>query len=125
MRFFDDMGTTYTQMREAFEKYLHDECTWSNQGLPEVTGKDTVLGFLRQFADQIGLQAVGGKVLNIASRGDLVLTERHEVWTGTGGQVLVESLPVMGTFEIKDGKILTWRDYFDPAKFAHLMGTSD
>ncbi|MFP5469010.1 MAG: limonene-1,2-epoxide hydrolase family protein [Alphaproteobacteria bacterium] len=32
-----------------------------------------------------------------------------------GGQWL--ELPVMGVFEIKDGKITKWRDYFDLGQF--------
>jgi limonene-1,2-epoxide hydrolase len=32
-------------------------------------------------------------------------------------------LPVMGTFEIRDGKIAAWRDYFDMAMFLNQMPT--
>lgn len=125
MRFFDAMGNSYEEMRAAFEQYLADDCLWANQGLPEVRGKAQVLGFLQEFVDQIGLESVGGKVLNIASAADTVLTERHEHWTGKDGVVLVESLPVMGTFEVGGGKIKSWRDYFDPGKFAHLTPSGD
>ncbi len=31
-------------------------------------------------------------------------------------------LPVMGTFEIIEGKINAWRDYFDPSQFTSQMG---
>jgi limonene-1,2-epoxide hydrolase len=31
------------------------------------------------------------------------------------------AVPVMGTFEISDGKISAWRDYFDLATFASQM----
>jgi limonene-1,2-epoxide hydrolase len=31
-------------------------------------------------------------------------------------------LPVMGTFEISDGKINAWRDYFDINQFTSRMG---
>jgi limonene-1,2-epoxide hydrolase len=30
-------------------------------------------------------------------------------------------LPVMGTFEVKDGKIAAWRDYFDMKQFMDQM----
>lgn len=117
------MGETYPEMRAAFERYLHDDCIWANQGLPAAHGKIKILEFLRQFADRTGLAAVHGEVRNIASvpGTNTVLTERHERWTDQGGAVLVESLPVMGAFEVAGGKIKAWRDYFDPSKFAHLM----
>ena len=31
-------------------------------------------------------------------------------------------LPVMGTFEVTDGKIGAWRDYFDMNQFTSRMG---
>ena len=34
-------------------------------------------------------------------------------------QLTIE-LPVMGTFEVKDGKIVAWRDYFDLATAATI-----
>src|SRR3954452_5540773 len=120
VQFFAAMGRTYGEMRTAFERYLAEDCVWANQGLPEVRGKHQILQFLQAFVDQTGLQNVNGRVLNIASTGDIVLTERHEHWTGKDGAVLVESLPVMGAFHIGDGKIMAWRDYFDPGRFAHL-----
>lgn len=121
VNFFDDMGTTYSEMRAAFDRYLTDDCVWSNSGLPEARGKAAVIGYLEQLAGQIGLAAVGGEVYAIASRDDVVLTQRHEVWTNTDGATIVESLPVMGTFEVRDGKIASWKDYFDPTKLSHLM----
>ena len=48
-----------------------------------------------------------------------VLTER--VVTFTVGQV-VAPLPVMGTFEVTDGRINAWRDYFDMNQFTSRMG---
>lgn len=123
IEFFDSMGQTFDVMRAAFERYLSDDCVWANVGMPTVSGKSEVLRFLDEFAGAIGLEGVGGKVLHVASRDNLVLTERHERWTGANGVVLVESLPVMGTFEVRDGKIAAWRDYFDPSNFAHLTST--
>jgi limonene-1,2-epoxide hydrolase len=31
-------------------------------------------------------------------------------------------LPVMGTFEVRNGKINAWRDYFDTNQFISQMG---
>lgn len=121
VRFFDAMGTDYAQMRTAFEEFLSADCLWANQGLPEVRGRDEVLGYLGQLHEQTGLADVGGEVLAIASRGGTVLTERHERWTDANGTVLVESLPVMGTFEVTDGRISSWRDYYDSARLAPLL----
>jgi limonene-1,2-epoxide hydrolase len=32
------------------------------------------------------------------------------------------ALPVSGTFEVRDGRIVAWRDYFDMNQFLSQMG---
>jgi len=54
------------------------------------------------------------KVLNIAGNGNVVLTERIDHFHRAAGVI---DLPVMGTFEVRDGKIAAWRDYFDLQQF--------
>jgi limonene-1,2-epoxide hydrolase len=56
------------------------------------------------------------RLVNIAVNDDVVLTERVDAFTFTDGKKV--ALPVMGSFEVADGKIATWRDYFDPASHA-------
>jgi limonene-1,2-epoxide hydrolase len=50
------------------------------------------------------------EIVHIASKDGVVLTERIDKFQM--GERRVE-LPVMGTFEVRDGKIAAWRDYFD------------
>ena len=50
----------------------------------------------------------------IATNGDVVLTERTERFKMAGQWIAIR---VMGTFEIENGKIAKWRDYFDLAEF--------
>jgi limonene-1,2-epoxide hydrolase len=47
---------------------------------------------------------------NIASNGPIVLTERTDVLVVRGARA---SFWVCGTFEVRDGRIVLWRDYFD------------
>lgn len=51
------------------------------------------------------------EVHNIAERNGVVLTERTD---RTNGSWLDFEFWVCGTFEVRDGKIVLWRDYFDP-----------
>ena len=57
-----------------------------------------------------GVEKMEFKIVNIVGEGDVVLTERVDVFVMPN--VTIE-LPVMGTFEVRDGKIAKWRDYFD------------
>lgn len=48
----------------------------------------------------------------MAETGNAVLTERVDRFVINGKEV---ALPVMGIFELANGKITSWRDYFDLA----------
>ena len=54
------------------------------------------------------------------SAGDTVMNERTDALHRKDG-VTVE-LPVMGVFEIVDGHIAAWRDYFDLTMFTKALG---
>src|SRR6202171_428847 len=57
-----------------------------------------------------GIESIDFRVINIAANGPVVMTERVDVFRPPGKSF---ELPVMGTFEVSDGKINAWRDYFD------------
>ena len=46
----------------------------------------------------------------------VVINERTDRITFRGRQLVV---PICAVFEIRDGRIAAWREYFDPALFAH------
>lgn len=58
------------------------------------------------------------KVLNLLADGDMVMAERLDC-TVAGGKPV--DLPCFGIFEMRDGKIAVWRDYFDMATFINAV----
>ena len=50
----------------------------------------------------------------IATKDNVVLTERTDRFKMAGQWIAIR---VMGTFEIENGKIAKWRDYFDLSEF--------
>ena len=50
-----------------------------------------------------------------ASSGDVVMQERTDFFS-LGGKLI--TLPICGVFEVRDGRIAAWREYFDMATFA-------
>ncbi|MNL80422.1 Epoxide hydrolase EphG [compost metagenome] len=51
------------------------------------------------------------KTVAIAAAGEVVLTERVDDFiTEDGGRI---SIPLMGSFRVRNGEIVEWRDYFD------------
>lgn len=58
------------------------------------------------------------EILHIAANGNIVMTERIDRFMLAGKPLVIR---VMGVFEIRDGRIAVWRDYFDMAEFASQM----
>lgn len=94
---------------------LADDVVYHNIPMEKIEGKEAARGFIT------GMQpnSVFWEMLSIAENGNKVLTERVDNFDLPGGKKV--SLPVMGTFEIENGKIQAWRDYFDLATFTSQM----
>ena len=87
-----------------------DDGVYHNMPMPPATGKDAIKGVLGMVLGPA--TDVRFEITHIVADGDTVLTERIDTFT-IGGKTV--TLPVMGTFELRDGKIAAWRDYFDLA----------
>jgi limonene-1,2-epoxide hydrolase len=92
---------------------MADDVVYQNVPFPADRGKSAVARTLRSF--QKVFTDFHVEIRNIAARGDTVLTERVDVLSGP---LLYLDIWVCGTFEVKDGRITLWRDYFDLAECA-------
>jgi len=99
--------------------YFTDDAVYHNMPLAPVSGKDGIREILNLFVPPAGV--IEFEMSNVASRGPVVFTERVDRFTIAGKTV---SLPVAGVFEIRDGKIAAWRDYFDLATWQRESGQS-
>jgi limonene-1,2-epoxide hydrolase len=87
---------------------LDDDVVYQNVPFPAARGRQAVEQQLRWFARH----SRGFEVRwhNVAANGDVVLTERTDAITV--GSVSADFW-VCGTFELRDGRIVLWRDRFD------------
>jgi limonene-1,2-epoxide hydrolase len=91
--------------------YLADDVVYQNVPLPADRGKPAVLRTLKGFQRFVTEFSV--KMKNIAEKDGVVLTERVDILSGP---FVYLDIWVCGTFEVKGGKIVLWRDYFDLAE---------
>jgi len=95
---------------------LAEDVTYQNVSLPAAQGKSAVAKQLTWFAGHVStFDAVNHRIVG---DGGTVLTERTDIMEV--GRVRAEFW-VCGTFEVRDGQIVLWRDYFDWANL--LTGT--
>ena len=102
-----------TEFAKTFDR-LAEDVDYLNVPMEPVKGRDASRKFLEPFAPCLRKM----EICHTTSHGDVVMNERLETWVE--GEVRID-LPVAGVFEIRNGKIAKWRDYFDLAKIAPLL----
>ncbi len=117
-----DMCDTFAKHdAEALRPFFTDDVVYHNIPMEPAVGIDATVAFIGGFFAMCDSMVI--ETVHLAVRGDVVLTERVDTFS-MGGKVA--PLPLMGTFEIRDGKISAWRDYFDMAQItAMLSGDQD
>jgi len=109
---FVDLWEQDDGFTEAVERYFRDETVWEDHGLLTTTGKAEALGFYHEFSKATGMTGMKIDMLAIGESGNKVLTERIDrIINAEATEVM--TVACMGVFEIEDGKIAVWRDYFD------------
>jgi limonene-1,2-epoxide hydrolase len=95
---------------ELIMDHFTDDIVYHNIPMDPAEGPEAVRAVIEGFlamADSIVFET-----LNEVADGDLVLNERVDTFVVGGNPTVLE---VMGVFELRDGKIARWRDYFDMA----------
>mgnify|MGYP002628072065 CR=1 FL=1 len=92
---------------DTVESLAAAELVWQNVGLPSLRGRARIMKLLRRGEGRLGFAV---KFHNIAADGSTVLTERTDA-------IIIGPLRlqfwVCGRFEVRDGQVTLWRDYFD------------
>ena len=89
-----------------------DDAVYHNIPMAPIHGREAIAGFIRPF---LASGSIVFETLHQAVNGDIVMNERVDTVTQTGKDTV--ALPVMSVFELRDGKIAGWRDYFDLKMF--------
>ena len=104
---------------EALRPLLADDVVYQNVPFPADRGKAAVTRTLQLFGRVLtGFEV---EMRNIAARDGIVLTERVDTLSGP---FMHMEIWVCGTFEVRDGQITLWRDYFDLASATLQLVTS-
>ncbi len=98
---------------KALVAFFTPDAVYHNIPIAPVVGHEAIENVLRQFLDPSSEAEF--EIIALASVEDTVLTERIDRFVLNGKKI---ELPVMGAFEVTaEGKIRSWRDYFDMASF--------
>src|SRR3954451_528058 len=99
--------------------FFADDAVYCNGPLPAVHGRAAIVENIGEFMRMGGEVTVD--IVHTVVGEALVMVERVDHFTKDGKTI---SLPMAGVFELRDGVITAWRDYFDLAQFtSQLEGT--
>ena len=98
--------------------YFTDDAVYHNIPMDPINGKAAIIAAVGGWKNM--MLSDGWDVLHQVTSGDVVMNERVDKFTSTTGKKI--ALPVAGVFELRDGKIAAWRDYFDVAQFRAAFG---
>jgi limonene-1,2-epoxide hydrolase len=97
---------------EEFANYFTEDATWWNSPWQPVKGREAIRETLRRGAER--MVAVPWEIRHIVADGEIVMTERVDNFIIGERRV---SVPCMGIFELRGGRIAAWRDYWDLQQF--------
>ena len=92
---------------DTAENRLAQNLVYQNVGLPTIYGRHRAMKLFRSMDGKAGFEV---RIHRIAADGNTVLTERTDALTY--GRLRLQFW-VCGVFEVHDGRITLWRDYFD------------
>ena len=96
--------------------YFTTDGVYHNMPMGPVAGHDNLRKFIEEFLS--AWTATDWELLNLVESGDIVIAERMDR-TQVGDKRV--DLPCCGVFEMRDGKIAVWRDYFDMQSYVNAM----
>jgi len=106
---------------EALRPLLDDEIVYHNIGMPASRGIEATLANIASQWEMFPA-TYDWDIRHLSSDGDIVLTERID---SVGPPGVTAPVPVMGVFEIHNGKIKNWRDYFDSGLVGKMFAGED
>jgi len=104
---------------EQVRHFFADDVVYHNVPMEPAVGIDATLEAMAGFFSMF--ETVEFQLTHIAALGNVVLTERVD--RVTLGET-VAPIPVMGAFEVVDGRIIAWRDYFDVNQVGQMLAGS-
>jgi limonene-1,2-epoxide hydrolase len=97
--------------------YFTEDGVYHNIPAQPVSGRENVQQFIAAFSGD--WTETDWEILSLFADGDRVVCERVDRTKTNNGDV---DLPCCGIFEMRDGKIAVWRDYFDLNTYMKAMG---
>ncbi|MCH8862505.1 MAG: nuclear transport factor 2 family protein [Proteobacteria bacterium] len=105
---------------DSVMEFFTPDAVYHNMPMAPVSGLAAIRQVIERFIGPA--EEVDWQILTLAESGDSVMAERMDRFVIDGKTV---GLPCSGVFEMVDGKIKIWRDYFHMAAWLRQTGVGD
>jgi limonene-1,2-epoxide hydrolase len=126
--FLTQMGPTLDDFKRDYRERMSEDVIWDNVGFPVIEGRDACIAHRDTLKELTGMEYCTIEIYNMASSGNVVLTERLDTMYREDDSVILP-YRIMGALEVRDGKICRYTDYFDtvPTReaFPHLFDQTE
>ncbi len=112
----DFIAAFNTKDIDRIMSFFTEDAIYHNMPTGPVQGTEAVRNLIESYVNAAA--KVDWEILNSSQVGSTVLNERMDRFVFGDKDV---ALPVMGAFDLRDGKIAAWRDYFDQATWTRQM----
>jgi limonene-1,2-epoxide hydrolase len=104
-----DFITAWSRLNPSeLASYFSEDGVYHNMPSEAVVGRDNIERFIAGFIRP--WESTDWEVINLLADGDIVMVERLDKTVVAGSPV---NLPCFGYFQLTNGEITLWRDYFD------------
>jgi limonene-1,2-epoxide hydrolase len=98
--------------------YFAPDAVYHNIPVAPLVGTAAIRGAFQGFYDMM-TEGIELDVLHVVGNGDVVMAERIDRFRWDGKRL---DLPVCGVFEVRNGKIVKFRDYFNYPSWFEATG---
>jgi limonene-1,2-epoxide hydrolase len=109
---FDSWENGLDAVLDSWRRHCAEDIVWWNSARGALFGLPMTLAAIENMAAATGAAHWRSTLKNVAVRGAVVFTERVDAIYRQDGSPIAE-VPIAGVIEIRDGKIVQWRDYCD------------
>ena len=104
-----DFITAWSRLNPSeLASYFSEDGVYHNMPSEAVVGRDNIERFIAGFIRP--WESTDWEVISLLADGDIVMVERLDKTVVAGSPV---NLPCFGYFQLTNGEITLWRDYFD------------
>ncbi|WP_433683637.1 nuclear transport factor 2 family protein [Nocardia sp. CA-119907] len=105
---------------DQISAFFAEDAVYHNIPMEPIHGRAAIREFIAGFLSTF--ESIDFDIHHQVATGNIVMNERTDTLRGLGKDT---PLPVMGVFEVADGAITAWRDYFDMAAINRAFGADD